>query len=131
MRSRDGHTLICISIQVHCDTVASVALKHGMPVARLKKWNKLLSPTLYAGQTLAVEPPRAPTPEELRAASIRAVMKSCSCDKHEAAYYLDEHGGGVDVDAALAARAADAQGTPQLPVEGWVVVGALSDSIKN
>ena len=42
------HGLLC------SDSLASVALKHGMRPDQLKRWNKLLSPSLFPGQTLLV-----------------------------------------------------------------------------
>ena len=121
------------------DTLATIALKHGMNVANLKKWNTLLSPNLYPGQQLYVKPPRPQTPAEIRSAALKLLMKKLSCTLPEASYYLDEHGGGIDTGAAIAAFAADgpsgaavkvALGEPvsagnQSPSgDGWVVVGA-------
>ena len=92
------------------DTLNSVALKHSMNVGLLKRCNKLLSPDLYPGQTLLVKLPEPQTPEQIRSATIREVMKGAGCTMPEATYYLDEYGGGVDAKAALAAHTADAQG---------------------
>lgn len=90
------------------DSLSSVALKHGMPVALLKRWNKLLSPTLYPGQELWVRPAPPPTREQIRSDAIRKLMKLAACSLPEASFYLDEYGGGCDVDAALAASTTDA-----------------------
>jgi len=92
------------------DTLNSVALKHSMNVGLLKRCNKLLSPDLYPGQTLLVKLPEPQTPEQIRSATIREVMKGAGCTMPEATYYLDEYGGGVDAKAALGAHTADAQG---------------------
>ena len=109
------------------DTLASVALKHGMQVAHLKKFNKLLSPQLYPGQTLLVQAPKPPTEDELRSLAIKEVMKRTRCDKYEAAFYLDEHGGGTDVEAASAAHAIDSEMTKSGVSEDWVNVGKSKD----
>ena len=79
-----------------------------MPVALLKRWNKLLSPTLYPGQELWVRPAPPPTREQIRSDAIRKLMKLAACSLPEASFYLDEYGGGCDVDAALAASTTDA-----------------------
>lgn len=114
------------------DSLASIALKHGMQVSNIKRWNKLLSSQLYPGQTLLVQAPKPLTPEELRSAAIKDLMKRAPCEKYEAAFYLDEHGGGVDVDTALAAHAADVRAglalTPESDSEGWTVVGSPEKS---
>ena len=82
------------------DTLASVALKHGMRVDQIKRWNKLLSPNIYAGQQLFVAPPQPPTAEQLRAEALRRIMRRAACGKEEAACYLDEAEG--DAERALA-----------------------------
>ena len=92
------------------DTLNSVALKHSMNVGLLKRWNKLLSPDLYPGQTLLVKPPVPQTPEQIRSTAIQEVMRGAACTMPEAAYLLEEHGGGNDAKAALEAHAS-AQGS--------------------
>lgn len=99
------------------DTLASIALRHGMSVTQLKKWNKLLSPNVYAGQQLHVVPPSAPTPEQKRSDDLRKLMKRGKLQPEEAAYYLDEAAG--DVERAWAALCAD-----NAAVTAGVVVGA-------
>ena len=119
------------------DTVASVALRHGMKVADLKKWNRLLSPSLFAGQEVHVRPPPPKPAANARAERLRIIMRRANVSEPEAAYYLDDAGGGEDVEAALRAAAADdaadagARPTEQLAkdVAEWVVVsGALGGS---
>ena len=111
------------------DTLSSVALKHNMPLAQLKKWNRLLAPNLFPGQQLFVTAPPAPTPAAVRAEALRRVMRRAACTQPEAAYYLDEFGGGTDADAALAGFAADTSGVGSPPhdeaqqdQDAWVVV---------
>jgi|EP00908_Phaeocystis_cordata_P023471 LysM repeat protein len=89
------------------DSLQGVALRHGMRVAEIKRWNKLLSGSLYAGLQIYVRPP--PPSERQRVEAVRAVMRRAPCTEPEASFYLDEHGDGNDVEAALAALAADAQ----------------------
>ena len=84
------------------DTLASVALKHGMQVAHLKKCNRVLSSNLYPGQTLRVMAPQPLTPAEARAAALQKIMTRLHCTEPEAAYFLDEYGDGLHVDRALA-----------------------------
>ena len=96
----------------------------------LKRWNKLLGDRLYPGQQLFVteRPPRPA--DEVRAQALSTIMRRAHVTQPEASYYLDEHGGGTDVEAALKAFAADATGSDQgaLPLDGgegeWVVVDA-------
>ena len=87
------------------DTLASVALKHGMRVDQIKRWNKLLSPNIYAGQQLFVAPPQPPTAEQRRAEALRLIMRRVGCGQEEAACYLDEAEG--DAERALAGLRAD------------------------
>ena len=101
------------------DTLNSVALKYSMNVGLLKRLNRLLSPDLYPGQTLLVKPTLPQTLEQIRSAAIREVMKGAACTMPEAIYYLEEHGGGVDAKAALAAHAADAQGGAEFE-DAWL-----------
>ena len=90
------------------DSLASVALRHGMERSALQRLNGLLSTTLYPGQVLQVAHPRrdAKTPEELRHADCRRIARRTKCAVEEAAYYLDQAGG--DVARACALHAADA-----------------------
>jgi LysM repeat protein len=104
-----------------CDTLSSVALKHGMTVAQLKRWNTVLNSKLYPGQTLAVVPPPPKTAEQVRADNLRALMHKAQCTRPEAEYYLDEHGDGINMAAALAALNTDVQGTAADPTAARAV----------
>ena len=87
------------------DTLSSVALKHGMRAADLRRWNKLISPGLFAGQQLLVAEPPAPAPEQGRALAVRQVMRSAGSTRQEAEFYVDDNGG--DAERALQAFEAD------------------------
>lgn len=98
------------------DTVAAVALKHGMRADQVKRWNKLLNPTLFAGQQLWVCEPPPKSDAEKRAEALRTIMRRATgggCSLPEATYYLDEAGKGHDVRAALSALEADIAASAQ------------------
>ena len=79
------------------DTLSSVALRHSMRPDQLRRWNKLLSPNIYAGQTLKVVPRKPPTAQEERAASVRKLMRALSgLSVAEAEAFLDEASGSYD-----------------------------------
>ena len=107
------------------DSLASIALRHSMNVTQLKKWNKLLSSNVYAGQQIYVMPPPDPTPEQKRADDIRKLMRRSGLQtKEEAAYYIDEAG---DFESAWAALCADNAAIAPAEVveaedEGWLHV---------
>ena len=90
------------------DTLSSIALRHRMTVGQLKRWNKMLSPSVYAGQRLYVAPAPPPTPEAERAEALRLVCRRGGVGLAEAAYYLDECGGAVEAIAALKADGEEA-----------------------
>ena len=92
------------------DTLASVALKHRMKAVDLRRWNKLLSPSLFAGQRLLVSEPPPRSPAEVRAEAVRTVMRRGGVPQAEAGYYVDEFG---DAPAALRALAEDAAGVAE------------------
>jgi LysM repeat protein len=108
------------------DTLASIALRHSMNVGQLKKWNKLLSPNVYAGQQIYVMPPPPPTPEQKRAEDIRKLMKRGGLQtQQEAAYYVD--GAGGNFEGAWEALCADNAAIAPAEVveaedEGWLHV---------
>lgn len=89
------------------DSLASIALRHGMDRHALQRLNGLLSTQLYPGQILQVANPTSQekTPEEQLEEDRRRVMRYAKCDRYEAAYYLDQAAG--DVHRACALRAAD------------------------
>jgi LysM repeat protein len=92
------------------DSLASVALKHGMRADQVKRWNRLLSSDLFPGKVLYVKEPPPRSAAELRAQALSTIMRQAPgghCSKEEAAFYLDEVGQGTDVRAALAALKAD------------------------
>lgn len=99
-----------------------IALMHGMNEATVRRWNKLLSPNVYPGQTLWVKRPPPPTAAEVRAEALTRIVSRAGCSQPEAAYYLDESGDGHDVERALAAILLDAQASGDGDGDGWVVV---------
>lgn len=92
------------------DSLAVIALRHGMRKETLLRLNRLLTPEVYPGQQLMVFDPAELSPEEVEAREaarrLRTVARRGGCTAGEAAYYLDA--GGGDVGRALALRAEDA-----------------------
>lgn len=106
------------------DTLASVALKHGMPATLLKRWNPtLLSAKLYPGQRIFVREPPPKSPADQRAAALRTLRAKAENELgavvalQELEFYYDEAGGASEgsVDRALEALRADHERVAEKP----------------
>lgn len=109
------------------DTLASVALKHGMPTSLLKRWNpSLISGKLYPGQRIFVREPPPKSAADQRAAALRTLRAKAENELgavvalQELEFYYDEAGGASEgsegsVDRALEALRADHERVAEKP----------------